>query len=84
MFCSTIAYHERFEAEKFHVFTWLQNFLYESSRWRCSNMDYVGLHESFFASVQHSMKLSCLKTFMVYGIIVWLTQLLILISSSAY
>ena len=50
-----------------------KTFLYESSRWHCSNMD---LRESirdsakvFFVCVQLAMKLFCLKTCTVYGIL---------------
>ena len=66
-------YHESFEAEKFHFLRVRETFLYESSRWHCSNVDlresmrdstkvfHKGLH------VQLATKLFCLKTFLVYG-----------------
>ena len=71
-------YHESFEAEKFHGFRGFlhvcKTFLYESSRWRLSNMD---LRESMWDSAKVFSrrfvrttcreKLFCLETFMVYG-----------------
>ena len=63
--------------KSFTVFSFLrvrETFLYESSRWCCSNMD---LRESMWDSVkvfceglhvQLAAKLFCLKIFMVYGI----------------
>ena len=71
-----IVYHESFEAEifcSFQVFTRSQNFLYENSRWLCSNMD---LRESMWDSakvfyedlcVQLAEKHFCHEIFMVYG-----------------
>ena len=58
----------------FVLFACVRNFLYESSRWRCSNMDfkrkYEGFCESFFHEglrVQLAGKLFFLETFMVYS-----------------
>ena len=59
-------YHESFEAEKFHGFHMVcETFLYESSRWPCSNMD---LRESIWDSakvfLQRSACTTCRKSFL--------------------
>ena len=58
----TTIYHESFEAEKFCGFCGFlhvcKTFLYESLRWRCSNMD---LRESMWDSA----KLFYLETFSI-------------------